>query len=202
MSKKAEMGIGTLIIFIAMILVAAIAAGVLIQTQSSLQSQALLTGERSKQQIGTSMTAIEVSASDGSDQNVEDFTETVKLAPGSSDVRLSDVLLTFETDTTIAYLQYGGTNTSEDASGTGDGSNGYYTNSSNVGYYTVEYLIGGNNPGYITGGDVVKIHFASPGSIGEDENIKLSLIPKIGTPLVLNIATPSVMTDTIEHIYP
>ena len=50
-SKKAAEGIGTLIIFIALILVAAVAAGVLIQTASSLQSKSLDVGRQSQEKI-------------------------------------------------------------------------------------------------------------------------------------------------------
>ena len=38
MDEEGEMGVGTLLIFIAMILVAAVAAGVLVQTAYKLQS--------------------------------------------------------------------------------------------------------------------------------------------------------------------
>ena len=51
--KKAEMGVGTHIVFIAKLLGAAVAAGVLIQTVSSLQEKALATGGQATTQIST-----------------------------------------------------------------------------------------------------------------------------------------------------
>ena len=57
--KKGITGIGTLIIFIAMILVAAVAAGVIIRTSNVLQQQAYVVGSETRQRI---ITAIEVFA--------------------------------------------------------------------------------------------------------------------------------------------
>ena len=53
--QKGISGIGTLIIFIALILVAAVAAIVLLQTSESLQSRAVATGKESEQQVSTKL---------------------------------------------------------------------------------------------------------------------------------------------------
>ncbi|MFP4118733.1 MAG: archaellin/type IV pilin N-terminal domain-containing protein [Candidatus Woesearchaeota archaeon] len=83
-SKKAEMGMGTLIIFIAMVLVAAVAASVLITTTGSLQGKALDTGMSSKREIGTNIQILSVEY-DGTD-----FLTNIKLSPGSEPIDMAD----------------------------------------------------------------------------------------------------------------
>jgi len=109
-SKKAEMGVGTLIIFIAMLLVAAIAAGVLIQTAGSLQEQSLATGQQARSQISTNARVIEVSGSDGRNGNLTDFQQIVKLSPGSDPIKLAQIIFTFNTKDKTSTLKYRGTN--------------------------------------------------------------------------------------------
>ena len=108
--KKAEMGVGTLIVFIAMLLVAAVAAGVLIQTVMSLQEKSLSTGQQAKTQISTHARVIEVSASNGKNGNLTDFQELLKLAPGSDPIKLSQVIFTFTTKDRTSTLKYRGAN--------------------------------------------------------------------------------------------
>jgi flagellin-like protein len=109
MSKKAEMGVGTLIIFIAMLLVAAVAAGVLIQTAGVLQEKSLTTGQQAKAQISTNARVIEVSASNGQDGALTDFQEIIKLSPGSDPIKLDQIIFTFNTDDRTSTLKYKGT---------------------------------------------------------------------------------------------
>ncbi len=58
--EKGEMGVGTLIIFIAMIIVAAVAATVLIQTAYQLQQQAEETGNIATQDVATGFKVITI----------------------------------------------------------------------------------------------------------------------------------------------
>ncbi|AGB04282.1 archaeal flagellin-like protein [Aciduliprofundum sp. MAR08-339] len=58
--EKGEMGVGTLIIFIAMIIVAAVAATVLIQTAYMLQQQAMETGDVAIQDVATGFKVITI----------------------------------------------------------------------------------------------------------------------------------------------
>jgi flagellin-like protein len=106
--KNAEMGVGTLIIFIAMLLVAAVAAGVLIQTAGSLQEKSLATGKQAENQIATNAETIEVSATDGRNSNLTEFAQLMKLAPGSAEIKLDQVIFTVNTKDKTSTLRYRG----------------------------------------------------------------------------------------------
>ncbi len=88
--ERGQVGIGTLIVFIALVLVAAIAAGVLINTAGFLQNQAESTGQESTNQVSNNVDILSTTGSvTGAGGEVETITITVGLAPGSDPVNLS-----------------------------------------------------------------------------------------------------------------
>lgn len=205
MNSKAEMGVGTLIIFIAMLLVAAVAAGVLLQTASSLQQKALLTGQQTKGEISTNARVIEVSAVDGSDSSVENFSMQMKLSAGSDPIKFDEITLTFSTDNTTVTLThlppfnstiYCGVSTTDPVLCIGT--------VGSIGNFTVEYLINGSNhvAGNMVRGDVVRLYWAAASSIGEDDHIRINFIPKIGSATLVEFNTPDVMSTQRVYLYP
>jgi flagellin-like protein len=303
--KKAEMGVGTLIIFIAMLLVAAVAAGVLIQTAGSLQEKSLATGQQARSQISTNAETVEVSATDGRGGALTEFHQLLKLAPGSDEIKLDQVIFTFNTKDKSSTLKYrgidgvcrnnfttgyytrnqespsafnittwyhftedidfdgvyndwvhvavGGANLEFNLSGAGrynysitslvgasetpvtftvEKTNINPTNSSfgkisingtssknltmdtgmaiiyphkeGEGMFTVEYLQQGTNhiPGNLQKGDLIKLCYEAPQNIGEDTEVRLNFIPKIGTATLTDFVTPDVISTERVYLYP
>jgi len=119
---RGQVGIGTLIVFIAMVLVAAIAAGVLINTAGFLQTQAEDTGTESTEQVADNLNVItEVGVVGGSNyQNVsgdsagtqaDEIAELrigVQPASGASDVNLAELSIQLVSDDNFANLVQNG----------------------------------------------------------------------------------------------
>jgi len=59
-NKKSSMGIGAMIIFIAMVLVAGIAASVLVQTANRLETQAMVTGSETTGEVSTGLRVVNI----------------------------------------------------------------------------------------------------------------------------------------------
>ena len=94
--ERGQVGIGTLIVFIAMVLVAAIAAGVLINTAGFLQTQAEATGEESTAQVSERLQVVSQSGTIGVDigadeeDGIDELEFVVSMAPGADSIDLSE----------------------------------------------------------------------------------------------------------------
>nr|WP_303649976.1 archaellin/type IV pilin N-terminal domain-containing protein [Halorussus gelatinilyticus] len=88
LTDRGQVGIGTLIVFIAMVLVAAIAAGVLINTAGFLQTKSEQTGQESSAQVSNRVQVVSAFG-DVANEKVEQINLTVMRGSGSADINLS-----------------------------------------------------------------------------------------------------------------
>jgi flagellin-like protein len=117
-ADRGQVGIETLIIFIAMILVAAVAAGVLINTAGFLQNKASATSHESQKQVSNQVIVVSgVGQVDGSTINKTEL--TVMQSPGSDAIDLEAATVEIIGPNGEATLTYNDSNWTTDA--------GYFT---------------------------------------------------------------------------
>ncbi len=190
--KKAAQGIGTLIIFIALILVAAVAAGVLIQTAASLQSKSLDVGRQSQEKISTDLEVTQVYVVDTSDGQinggVDNLSITSRLGSGSIAIKLTDLLIKVDSSGSGATMNY--------VVGTNISGNQYLAN----------YLINGSQhlDGYIAPGDVIEftMQLRAGVNVSEGDRLIIRMIPKNGQIKPVDTTIPSAIIDSVTYLYP
>jgi len=195
--EEAEMGVGTLIVFIAMILVAAVAATVLITTAFKMQQQAEHTGNIALADIATGFKVINIAGTrDNPNNNYNDtskleiFMVKVGMLAGSPDINVSDVIIEItdgRIDTTLKWVDVGaGENYSGKASAT---------------EYTVQPLrdmapINDSSVwSMMTPGDVALLYIdanATGLQLTTQTTCSIKIIPKHGIPTLESCTTPSV----------
>jgi len=108
-ADRGQVGIGTLIVFIAMVLVAAIAAGVLVNTAGFLQATAEDAGQESVDKVTNRLDVVSQHGlvnDYGDGKAVDSLNLTVRLAAGSGSVSLDTTTIKYVSDGTARNLVY------------------------------------------------------------------------------------------------
>jgi archaeal flagellin FlaB len=184
-NNTGDVGIGTLIIFIAMVLVAAVAAAVLIQTSGILQQKAQQTGKEATAEVSSNL-KIDAIIGNVTSNQVDMLNISVSLSAGGSDVDFSRVIIKYTNATMNSTL-----------------SNGTGTNITFL--YTKDRSPAGT-VGVLSPGDLGKITInltamnqqLSPRSKGT-----IQIIPEVGTMITKDIIAPtSFGTKTQVALFP
>jgi len=209
-----SIGIGAMIVFIAMVLVAGIAASVLIQTSTKLESQAMRSGQETIAEVSTGLAVFDIEGKTGT-SDLRDLAITVRARAGASDVDLNETTILITDGTTKSLLTYYGWfdadlfNASVDADGqlfgTGNWSN---LTSEYFGIIVLEDADDSCTPTnpVINKGDKVVLTVRCNATklfareIPERTDIYGQVIPEIGSPGIISFTTPASYNDVVYDL--
>ena len=116
-SDRGQVGIGTLIVFIALILVAAVAAGVLVETAGFLQNDAQATSQDARSGVTNQIDVVGASGeADPANEVVKTANITVKKSPGADTLDLTEATIEYTSEDNATTLVHGSSPTDENFS--------------------------------------------------------------------------------------
>jgi len=88
---EGSIGIGAMIVFIALILVAAVASTIIIKTAEELQQNAESTSDDTRKEISGKVNIIQIIVNGSTNDDIDSLIVTAKIASGSTDVQVQDI---------------------------------------------------------------------------------------------------------------
>ena len=207
-------GIGAMIVFIAMVLVAGIAASVLIQTSSRLESQAMATGEQTTAEVSGGIAVDDVAGHVASGSDIDMLAITVRVRAGSPAIDLNHTVIELSDGTKKVILSYDYSNPTHfnssldsDAQIFGTGNISTLTNEQ-FGIIVLEDSDGSCSSRYtpvINRGDRVFLTVNVGNStgfnkLGERTDVWGMVVPEEGAPGVISFRTPAAYTETVYEL--
>ena len=213
MDDLGAIGIGAMIVLIAMILVAGVAASVLISTSNSLQSQAMKTGSQTTREVASGVSVFgvigQVNYTGTTYYNLDRLAVTVSPRPGSEKIDLNNTYILMSNGDSKTLLTYGYSATDAyNGSVTGDlfsALNFSNLSSETFGVGVLQDYDGSMsryNP-VLTRGDKAIIYIVTNttnvfgAEISERTEIFGRVIPEVGAPGVISFTSPKAYVDVI-----
>jgi flagellin FlaB len=206
-----------MIVFIAMILVAGIAASVLVQTSNTVQIQALQTGQQTTREVSSGISVFGITGQKGTN-GLQRIAFVVRPRAGSPDVDLNNTYILISDGQEKSLLVYGGYNDDDiwkdDASGNyfGTGIIANFTNCTEeifgIGVLQdYDNSMSQTNP-VINRGDKAILYIRCSSSnnglfnreIPVRTEISGRVIPEVGSPGVISFTSPMSYVDTIYKL--
>ena len=183
--KRAEMGVGTMIIFIAMVLVAAVAASVLISTANKVREQAQNTGDQAINNVASGFVVQDVTGQVLADRSaIKNLTVQLRLQAGSPAVNMAKVTVQFISGTTNNMMQM---------QATGAPTTSLYTANQTLAKSNSVTTWGSNNY-VVQQGDLITISICNGAhslGLGFTQSATIKIVPAYGSPTMINFVTPS-----------
>jgi flagellin FlaB len=201
-----SIGIGAMIVFIAMVLVAGIAASVLIQTSTNLESQALSTGQETTAEVSSGLDVVGIEGYNSSG-SITRLAIIVRARAGSADIDLNTTVLEISDSETKNFLTQDPNTFTLQADIEGDlFTAGFYPGSNtDFGIIVLEDADGSCSSGtsaVINSGDYVVLTVDTNecfSGFSPRDDIWGLVIPEEGSPGVINFKCPASFTkDVVE----
>jgi len=183
-NEKAEVGIGTMIVFIATVLVAAIAAGVLIDVSGKLQERSSRTGKEATETVSGNLVVVSIVGlrDDATPDDIITLDVYLQVAPGAPKMDLDKMRVGFNSPDGYVIWEHHATNQSNGAA-----------NTYNFTLTASRDADGSFANQVANGGDYIQMTLDLDNAVlelGERTEVLLTLIPEFGNVIEVGFLTP------------